>query len=423
MKVKPADVISFIHQRPRLQRTSDLTRIKNVLEELGNPQNTIKSIHITGTNGKGSTSYYLNNLLIAGGNKVGLFTSPFVIEFNERIQLNSRNISNTDLAYYVNRIVLIEESHGPDFFLTEFEYLVVIAFQYFADQKVDYAIIETGIGAKRDKTNVIKPILTMITSIGMDHADLIGPTIKDITIEKAGIIKPETLLILGDVPKTSLELLQQVASKNHAPIFFLNNDFLIADSKSSFSYRFLDYDLSFKTRPLVEEYDVAMSVTGYLLLEKDRLITSAKIEQVIDTTTIPGRYQELQKSPLIMIDGGHNPQAFGYYRQYLEKARPEDGRIFYLMAMMKDKELHQIISQLPKETTFLTTIDYFRAASHEDFENAGLSDYTFEKDFKKAFGQIMKQVKQNDVVAIGGSYYFVTDFLNFFAEGDAHENR
>lgn len=410
------NVVEFIHQRPRLQKTSNLSNIKRVLSRLNNPQNKFKAIHITGTNGKGSTSYYLNNLLVAHGQKVGLFTSPFVISFNERIQINSRNISNVLLASYVTRISEIEKDFGSNFYLTEFEYLVVIAYAYFADQNVDFAIIETGIGAKRDKTNVITPVLSIITSIGMDHANLIGPSIEDIAVEKSGIIKPNIPVILGHIQNDLLEIVLAIAKKIAAPVFQFGQNYRLSMTQDSFKVLFDKQDYHFEMRPEVEQYDVAMAVLAFNLLG---FSSSTKlVETAINQTFIPGRYQILAKNPLMIIDGGHNLQAFAHYRQYVESQLKNGGEIFYLIVMMKDKDLHEVISQLPVETTILSTIKYPRAAKKDDFVAAGLAKYQYCDDFSTAFEELKSRADKNDIIALGGSYYFVTDFLKFY-QGEA----
>ena len=185
-------VINRIYSLPKLHPKNDLSYVKRILKQLNNPQDSVKTIHVTGTNGKGSTSYYLSNLLQKAGQKTGLFVSPYIYEFNERIQLNGKNISNRDLVEVANKIeAAIKElkKTDPDFSLVTFEYEVALAFQFFAQKKCDYAVIEVGIGGEHDKTNVITPEVSIITTIGLDHEKIIGPTLADIAKEKSGIIK------------------------------------------------------------------------------------------------------------------------------------------------------------------------------------------------------------------------------------------
>ena len=212
-------VINRIYSLPKLHPKNDLSYVKRILKQLNNPQDSVKTIHVTGTNGKGSTSYYLSNLLQKAGQKTGLFVSPYIYEFNERIQLNGKNISNRDLVEVANKIeAAIKElkKTDPDFSLVTFEYEVALAFQFFAQKKCDYAVIEVGIGGEHDKTNVITPEVSIITTIGLDHEKIIGPTLADIAKEKSGIIKQNKPVVLGNIPQDVLDiLLEEILKLNY----------------------------------------------------------------------------------------------------------------------------------------------------------------------------------------------------------------
>lgn len=198
------EVISKIEHLPRWHERNELTYIKRVLKELGNPQDKVKTIHVTGTNGKGSTSYYLRNLLEKAGLKTGLFVSPYIEKFNERIQVGGASISNAKLVegyQVIEQTIQKIQKVEPDFHLVTFEFEVAMAFWIFAQQKVDYAVIEVGIGGEHDKTNVITPQVSIITTIGLDHEEIIGPTIQDIAQEKSGIIKQGKPVVVGKIPQ------------------------------------------------------------------------------------------------------------------------------------------------------------------------------------------------------------------------------
>lgn len=303
------EVISCLYSLPHLHPKNDLSFIKKILAKLGNPQDQVKTVHITGTNGKGSTSYYLATLLKKAGQKTGLFVSPYVYRFNERIQLNNQDISDQDLVKAANKVQAAFEEiqkEDNDFSLVTFEYEVAIAFVYFADQKCDYAVIEVGIGGEHDKTNVITPEASIITTIGLDHEQIIGPTIQDIAREKSGIIKRNRPVVLGNVPQEVLPILKQKAEKEQAPLYQLGRDFEVKlDEQIVYSDN--EHELAFKLRPQVEGFDIAIAVRTFFLL--DLPLTNEKVEQAIDQTVIPGRYQVLQTKPLIILDGAHNIQA------------------------------------------------------------------------------------------------------------------
>ena len=219
---KAQEVIDYLYALPHLHPKNNLSFIKRLLLELGNPQDLVKTIHITGTNGKGSTSYYLSNLLKKAGQKTGLFVSPYVYEFNERIQLNNQNISDQDLVKTANIVQGTYEKlqqQDSTFSLVTFEYEVALAFVYFAQKKCDYAVIEVGIGGEHDKTNVIMPEVSVITTIGLDHEKIIGPTIQDIAREKSGIIKAKRPVVLGNVPEVVWPILKSKAEEEHAIVY------------------------------------------------------------------------------------------------------------------------------------------------------------------------------------------------------------
>ncbi|MCI1884215.1 MAG: Mur ligase family protein, partial [Lactobacillus sp.] len=227
-----SEAIAYLYQLPHLHPRNDLSYIKTVLQALGNPQAKTPAIHVTGTNGKGSTCYYLSALLKQAGQKTGLFVSPYVIDFNERIQINGRMISDQLLlaAFAAVKTVIDDiQADQPQFQLTTFEFETCMAFWVFNHERCDYAVIEVGIGGEHDKTNVITPVVSIITTIGLDHEQLIGPTLADIAREKSGIIKAQRPVVLGNVPAEVLPIVLAKAKAEAAPVVRLGRDFQPAD--------------------------------------------------------------------------------------------------------------------------------------------------------------------------------------------------
>lgn len=359
-------VINRIYSLPKLHPKNDLSYIKRILNQLNNPQDSVKTIHVTGTNGKGSTSYYLSNLLQKAGQKTGLFVSPYIYEFNERIQLNSKNISNRDLVEVANKIeAAIEELKkvDPNFSLVTFEYEVALAFQFFAQEKCNYAVIEVGIGGEHDKTNVITPEVSIITTIGLDHEKIIGPTLADIAKEKSGIIKPNKPVVLGNIPQDVLSILLNKAQAENSKSFLLGRDFKIKVSKTAIEYQDSEKRYQFFKRPLVEAYDIGVAVQAVQLLNLQ--LNKQKIERAINKTQIPGRYDIVQTVPKIIVDGAHNLQAMTNLLHLIRKEN--QGQIYILLGMMKDKDLGLVTNLFKDEKVTLTRIDYPRAARLEDF--------------------------------------------------------
>lgn len=415
------EVISCLYSLPHLHPKNDLSFIKKILAKLGNPQDQVKTVHITGTNGKGSTSYYLATLLKKAGQKTGLFVSPYVYRFNERIQLNNQDISDQDLVKAANKVQAAFEEiqkEDNDFSLVTFEYEVTIAFVYFADQKCDYAVIEVGIGGEHDKTNVITPEASIITTIGLDHEQIIGPTIQDIAREKSGIIKRNRPVVLGNVPQEVLPILKQKAEKEQAPLYQLGRDFEVKlDEQIVYSDN--EHELTFKLRPQVEGFDIAIAVRTFFLL--DLPLTNEKVEQAIDQTVIPGRYQVLQTKPLIILDGAHNIQAMtNLLKTVHQLAEKRQGHIHALVTMMKDKDLEQVFALFKQnDDVLLTTLDYPRVAEQNDFPIDVQRRYNYERDYQRGFTTLKNKMADNDILLVTGSFYLVSAILNWKGKNDA----
>ena len=409
-------VIKRIYSLPKLHPKNDLSYIRRILKQLNNPQDSVKTIHVTGTNGKGSTSYYLSNLLQKAGQKTGLFVSPYIYEFNERIQLNGKNISNNDLIKTANEIEMaieILKKDDPDFSLVTFEYEVALAFQFFAQENCDYAVIEVGIGGEHDKTNVIIPEVSVITTIGLDHEKIIGPTLKDIAKEKSGIIKSNRPVVLGNVPQDVLEILLNKAQSENSKSFLLGRDFQIKIMPDVIEYQDSKTIYNFALRPWVEAYDIGVAVQVIQLLQLD--LDRKKIEEAINETRIPGRYDVIQTSPEIIVDGAHNLQAMENLLNLVRKKKK--GQIYVLLGMMKDKDLGPVTKLFKDEKVTLTRIDYPRAARLEDFPKEAQKEFEYKENFEEAYTSLKNKLQVDDMLLVTGSFYLVGAVLNYCKRG------
>ena len=409
-------VINRIYSLPKLHPKNDLSYIRRILKQLNNPQDSVKTIHVTGTNGKGSTSYYLSNLLQKAGQKTGLFVSPYIYEFNERIQLNGKNISNNDLIKTANKIEMaieILKKDDPSFSLVTFEYEVALAFQFFAQEQCDYAVIEVGIGGEHDKTNVIVPEVSIITTIGLDHEKIIGPTLKDIAQEKSGIIKSNKPVVLGNVPQDVLEILLNKAQSKNSKSFLLGRDFQIKTMPDVIEYQDSKNLYNFALRPLVEAYDIGVAVQAIQLLQLD--LDRKKLEEAINETRIPGRYHIIQTRPEIIVDGAHNLQAMENLLDLVRKKKK--GQIYVLLGMMKDKDLGPITRLFKNEKVTLTRIDYPRAAGLEDFPKEAQEKFKYEENFEEAYTSLKNKLQVDDMLLVTGSFYLVGAVLNCCKRG------
>ncbi len=456
-------VIKRIYSLPKLHPKNDLSYIRRILKQLNNPQDNVKTIHVTGTNGKGSTSYYLSNLLQKAGQKTGLFVSPYIYEFNERIQLNGKNISNNDLIKIANEIETVIEilkKDDPNFSLVTFEYEVALAFQFFVQENCDYAVIEVGIGGEHDKTNVIIPEVSVITTIGLDHEKIIGPTLKDIAEEKSGVIKSNKPVVLGNVPQNVLEILLNKAQSENSKSFLLGRDFQIKIMPDVIEYQDSKNLYNFALRPLVEAYDIGVAVQAIQLLQLD--LDRKKIEEAINETHIPGRYDVIQTSPEIIVDGAHNLQAMENLLNLVRKKKkgqiyvllgmiipgrydviqtsPEiivdgahnlqamenllnlvrkkkKGQIYVLLGMMKDKDLGPVTKLFKDEKVTLTRIDYPRAARLEDFPKEAQKEFEYKENFEEAYTSLKNKLQADDMLLVTGSFYLVGAVLNYCKRG------
>ena len=409
-------VIKRIYSLPKLHPKNDLSYIRRILKQLNNPQDSVKTIHVTGTNGKGSTSYYLSNLLQKAGQKTGLFVSPYIYEFNERIQLNGKNISNNDLiktASEIETAIEILKKDDPNFSLVTFEYEVALAFQFFAQENCDYAVIEVGIGGEHDKTNVIIPEVSVITTIGLDHEKIIGPTLKDIAEEKSGVIKSNKPVVLGNVPQNVLEILLNKAQSENSKSFLLGRDFQIKIMPDVIEYQDSKNLYNFALRPLVEAYDIGVAVQAIQLLQLD--LDRKKIEEAINETRIPGRYDVIQTSPEIIVDGAHNLQAMENLLNLVRKKKK--GQIYVLLGMMKDKDLGPVTKLFKDEKVTLTRIDYPRAARLEDFPKEAQKEFEYKENFEEAYTSLKNKLQADDMLLVTGSFYLVGAVLNYCKRG------
>jgi dihydrofolate synthase/folylpolyglutamate synthase len=381
------EAIAYLYQLPRMHPRNDLSFIKTALGALGNPQDKTPAIHVTGTNGKGSTCYYLSALLRQAGQKTGLFVSPYVIDFNERIQINGQMISD-ELLLASFQAVKQTVDQLP-FELTTFELETCMAFWTFWHEHCDYAVIEVGIGGEHDKTNVFTPQVSIITTVGMDHEQIIGPTLADIAREKSGIIKPGKPVVLGNVPAEVLPILLAKARAEKAVVCQLGHDFS---------------PISCLKAPLVEQIDAACALAAFQQLPLQ--LSSAQQRQALQQTTVPGRFQILAHHPLVIADGAHNAQAM---TSLLATVRGRAyRRLLVVLGMMKDKDLEQVLRLFkPAERIFLTRINYPRAAKLADFPAWAQARYPYYEDYRQALAAAKRSAQADDIILITGSFYLV----------------
>lgn len=414
------EALSYIHGLPRMHKHNDLTDIKNALKRLGDPQNSYKTVHVTGTNGKGSTVNYLANLLEQTNERVGMFTSPYVVEFNERIKINHQMISNDEIVKLVN--LILEKTKGIE--LIEFEFVTIMGFLYFRD-RVDIAIIEVGIGAEHDKTNVITPELSIITSIGLDHEQIIGPTIRDIAHEKAGIIKPGVPIVCGKLPDEVRDIIYERANSQGSHLYELDKDFFVEKFKTKEFKNQFTYSEKLVTIQAIQVFgfeqtdsqNAAIAIKAFLTLQKQAKTQSYSrlIKNSIDNNRLLGREQIVQNDPLVLMDGAHNLAAVDNLINSLNANWPKKD-IIILYTGMKDKDRADILTLLaPKvQTVYVSNLSLSRAAKESDYDLEGFDNIEFVRDYHKKIDQVISQMKSDQIFLITGSFYLISELENKF---------
>jgi dihydrofolate synthase/folylpolyglutamate synthase len=381
----------------------DLNNTLALCELLGNPQNQFKTIHIAGTNGKGSVSNMLAAVLQNHGYKTGLYTSPHLKDFRERIRINSEMVSEDFVVDFVERI----KPHLDNIKASFFEITVVMCFDYFAQQKVDYAVIETGLGGRLDSTNVIQPLLSVITNIGMDHGDLLGDTLEKIAFEKAGIIKPNTPVVIGESAKGIDEIFIQKAKENHSEIHF-------ADTNPNYYNTEIETDLKgiYQQKNAVTCLQ-SCDVLKQLGLPFDAFKIAHALNNVQALTQFRGRWEILGKYPKIVADTGHNAHGLKYVMQQLSMEKYEQLHIVF--GMVKDKDRTEILSLLPKDAIYyFTKPNLLRALPEDELQQECLQQGLKGDAFSSVYEAIEKAKKnagKNDLIFIGGSTFVVAEAL------------
>ena len=380
-----------------------LERIQSILKLIGNPQEKIKIIHVAGTNGKGSVSSILANILKCAGYKTGLYTSPHLVEYTERIKINNIDISKEDFATYIEKICTIAEK--KNIHLTEFEKLTAIAFKYFADNKVKIAVIETGLGGRFDATNVCKkPILSIITSISLDHTDRLGNTIEKIAFEKAGIIKPKST-ILTEISNKGFKIIKNTAEEKKVKLIVATNYVNMNYENGNNYVSIEDKKCEF---PLLGLYQKANLSIVLQAVEFLKIKTEAVIEG-LKTAKWPARL-EFIKDKNLLIDGAHNPDAAKELRKSLDYYFNNQKRIFlYSTLNTKDyKEIAKILFNKDDEIYYYEFKNK-NAISFEEYKN-NTPQLRNIKQFNK--DQLKEFLLKPELKVVTGSLYMIGELYN-----------
>jgi dihydrofolate synthase/folylpolyglutamate synthase len=413
--------------------------LKNIIkfcEQLGNPQTKFRSIHVGGTNGKGSTSHMLAAILQTAGYKTGLYTSPHLRDFRERIRINGQMISENSVTDFIDQHRdQIEQIH-PSFFETT----VGMAFDHFAQHQVDVAVIEVGLGGRLDSTNIIEPALSIITNIGLDHVDILGKTIKEIASEKAGIIKRGVPVVIGEKQQKSEQVFLNTAADNNSPITFASDEWEVKDTRAEVQIHPGKLTISAsrlhsaplaKAVPIDSSLHVDLDLTGIYQLKNLATVLSGvdqlnnqgflitqehlqvALKQVTPLTGLMGRWQTISTAPLVICDTGHNEDGI---REVIRNIAASDYQTLHMViGMVKDKDITKILHLLPGDAIYYFCephIPRARAAAElaEEARNLGLYGDVY-NSVMEAFLAAKKNAGRNDMVFVGGSTFVVAEVI------------
>lgn len=393
----------------RVAPKSDSKRIENCLAELNNPELQIKSIHIAGTNGKGSTTNYVAHILMNANYRVGTFTSPHLIVHNDRIRINNQNISDEDLLLYANKYMPYFDKYGLNMFEIDF----VLAIMYFIDQKVDIAVFETGMGGRLDATNELKPLVNAITNIGMDHMQFLGDNLTKIAYEKAGIMKANTVCISTERKKECIEVFKDSANKVNAVLRLVEP--LAVMSYPNLVLKYNDLTLELGDVAMYQRYNAALAlgIIEELKVQGLKISDEAIIEGFKNKWA--GRFERVSEKPLVYIDGAHNEEGI---EALVESIKAFNKDTYILFAALSDKPVDDMLGALKdvSKEVCVTTFANKRQRNKDDYP----SEYLFIDDYQKAIEYIMRK---DGLIVITGSLYFISLVKEYFKENKKQENK
>ena len=406
-----------------------MERIEGLLKELGNPEQKIKTVHVTGTNGKGSVASMITNILLAANLKVGKFTSPHLVRWNERIELNGKDISDEDFATAVTATKVAADSivkKGVCQQPTQFEILTAAAFLYFHLQKVDYAVIEVGMGGLWDSTNVITPVVSVITNVAMDHSERLGNSLERIAMQKAGIIKEKVPVVTAAEGNECLGPIVTFAMFREAQVYLYGKAFWGTEVESSMvgqkftlhagDFYASDYEIKLPGEHQIKNTSLAV-VAAKLVSKQDDRINELALHVGVANTLWPGRLERISTGPDLILDGAHNPNGAEALRKALDKYYPQQ-KIHFVFGMMGDKDMSGVINILikPEDVVYAVRADQGdRAAEAEALAKQIGEQAVPMSDLRTAYHAAVEAAGTDGVVVVCGSLYLVGEFKKMLA--------
>ena len=402
--------LEYIHAVQWAGHKPGLTRTRTLLAALGDPQDRLKFVHVAGTNGKGSVSHTLAAILQSQGMKVGLYTSPHLTDFRERIRVNGQMMPKQRVVDFVEQERSFFEPLHPSFF----ELTTALAFKFFEEQEVDIAVIEVGLGGRLDCTNIITPMLSIITNISFDHTQFLGNTLAEIAGEKAGIIKPHVPVVVGEYLEATRPVFEEKAKEMQAPILFAQ-DFSAQDTE-------MESHVEMELKGSYQECNRKTILAALSILRQNTTIGNAAIRkgfaQVCELTGLRGRWEKLNDAPLTICDTGHNLAGWNYLAPQIKSVKAETKHIVF--GMVDDKDVTHVLQLLSQQLKNGVKYYWTQPSTKRAIPVAKLRDFALEYDLhgnayhsvKEAYKAAKENAKNNDFVFVGGSSYVVADLLS-----------
>lgn len=424
------DAIKKIHSLLTFGSRPGLERVSELLRRMGNPQDKLKYIHIAGTNGKGSVCAMISSVLVASGYKTGLFISPYITDFRERIQINNQMISKDELVYAVEETFpLVQQLSKEGIIITEFEYVNALQFYIHAKAKCDVVVLETGMGGLLDCTNVIKPPLcSVITVIDLDHTAILGDTIEKIAIQKCGILKENSIAVTSEQVDSALAVIESTAKKLNIPLI-KSESISIEVKEKSLKGSIFEYKGNTITLPLAGEHQLKNAKTALATIEalrENKLlnISDLQIAQGFAKAVNPARLELLCESPIIFLDGAHNPNGIEALKNAFDSFLP-DKKIIAIMGMLADKDIENSLNIIKGrlDTVYTVPVDNPRALSSKQLAEICKKHFSevesfdsAKSAFDKAFDKANTDSSNQSAVVIFGSLYLAGEIRPYVIE-------
>ena len=416
-------VREWILDRMKYKRKYGLERMRVLMSLLENPQDDYPIIHVTGTNGKGSTIAMLSSLFVHQGQKVGAFVSPHLIDYTDRFLIDGNVMSEEDFEIVGElvrqaEVTLIDEYEPLSFF----EIMTAMALVYFSRKKVEVALLEVGIGGLLDTTNIVHSTMSVITSVGMDHEEMLGNTIEEIAIQKTGIFKQNQAVVLGNLPIEALKVAEVVGEAYNCDLHQFKREFKIEPYKEGLVFNNSDYQIHIPCLNLKGKYQLenaAVALECFLQFEKkfELPIDPSAIQESFQTVTWPGRMEVVHQSPTVILDGAHNIHALKRFVETVKQNGELEEQQIILFSALKRKHYKEMVDylrkELPEARLVLTTFDYVGAIEKTDYPN---SEIEFEEDAQQFIENYINKSSDQETLWITGSLYFISFIRKIFVK-------